>query len=225
MHNKKRILLVEDHALFRAGIVAILRQSDEFMLAGEAQTGEEAIEMSLDLFPEIVIMDIGLPELDGIECTRRLLSLFPRIRILALTWHEEEQVIVDMISAGAKGYLNKNAGAGELLTALRAISTGNHYYSPLASSVLIARATDKAAPILQHTEADRSLTAREQEIMRLIFEEFTNQEIARSLFISTKTVETHKRNILQKLKVKGTVGLVKYYLKHLSRNELINGMR
>lgn len=214
--DTKRILLVEDHALFRAGITSIIHQNDAFVLAGEAYTGPDAIEMVLELVPDIVIMDIELPELNGIECTKRILDLFPKIKILALTWHEEEQVIVDIITAGAKGFLNKNATSQELIAALNTIAAGNNYYSQLASSALISKVLNK--PSAKAKKSDTNLTAREMEITRLIYEEFTNKEIADALFISTKTVETHKRNILQKLKLKGTAGLVKYYLQNFQLN-------
>jgi DNA-binding NarL/FixJ family response regulator len=212
--SKKSILLVEDHALFRAGIASIIQQSEHFELVGEAQTGPDAIEMVLDLLPELIIMDIALPELNGIECTKRILALFPNIQILALTWHEDQQTIVEMITAGAKGFLNKNTTAKELLAALTAIASGNHYYSPLASSALISKIRPQSIKQNGFKKSSKiNLTARELEITRLIFEEYTNKEIAEALYISTKTVETHKRNILQKLKLKGTAGLVKFYLR------------
>ncbi len=218
--KKARLLLAEDHHLFRLGVQTLLKQEPQFEVIGEAVDGKMAIEMALQLQPDVIIMDINLPEIDGISATHRILQALPHTKILALTTMGEDEKIVGMINAGALGYVLKDSSAPELLTAISVVLQGNTYFSKTVSNTLLARlsgrAVKKSEPIPAESEgiAPSRLTKRELEILRHVAQELGNQQIAESLFISPRTVETHKRNLILKLKVKNVVGLARYYFEH-----------
>ena len=202
------ILLADDHHLFRFGIRKIFEKIDEFQIIGEAETVEQAFSLCVEFEPDIVIMDISFPNNSGIEYTKRISQLL-EIKVLALTSHEENSYVVEMLRAGASGYLVKNSSPEELVRAIRTIHSGHSYFSKNISKIIFENKTKEK--VLQNFTDELSVTNREFEILKYISEEMTNKEIAHHLFISPRTVETHKRNLMQKLKVRNVVGLAKFY--------------
>ena len=208
--SKISILLVDDHHLFRYGISQILRKIDDFSIIGEADSTEKAYTLCSTLNPDIILMDIGFPDDSGVSMAKQIKNSF-RTKILALTSHEEDSYVVDMLRAGASGYLVKNASPDELVRAIRAIYSGHSYFSQNISKTIFQN-TEKERKLNSKLK-DFSITSRELEVLKYVSDEMTNKEIANKLFISPRTVETHKRNLMQKLKVKNVVGLAKFYFK------------
>jgi DNA-binding NarL/FixJ family response regulator len=220
--SKTRILIADDHQMFRAGIVNLLIKEADFEIAGEAAEGMDAVRLASELNPDVVLMDIDLPVLDGINATGRIVEKNPEAKILVLTSFENEDYILQMLKAGAKGYILKDSPFEDLVLAIKTISKGSSYFAKEISAKLLAR--------LHQTEPDYALkeppkknyvTTREREVLKYVASELTNKEIAAKLFISPRTVETHRRNLIQKLKVKNTAGLVKYYIEHFPQNETL----
>ncbi len=218
--KKVRVLIADDHNLFRLGVITLLKTDPRFEIVGEVSDGEQAITAAIDEKPDVVVMDIHLPHIDGIAATNRILRVLPDTKILALTTLDQEENILAMINAGALGYVIKDASTSELMTAISTVTQGNTYFSKLASSALLASLTGKegkrAGAAQGSATGQPRLTKREFEILRMVAEERGNQEIADTLFISPRTVETHKRNLILKLKVKNVVGLARFYFKHFS---------
>lgn len=208
-----KILIAEDHQMFRKGIAAILNNHGSFAVVGEAANGIEIIEMAERLEPDLILMDVHLPEVSGVQATIQILDKIPTIKILGLSNEEEEEEVVKMIRAGVKGYVLKDTTTNELIQAIQTLINGNSYFSNRVSNKLLSRLDTSEKTIKElEDESQRALTCREAEILKYITEEMTNKEIADQLFISPRTVETHRRNLIQKLKVRNTVGLVKYYI-------------
>lgn len=209
-----QIVIADDHPIYRNGIAALLNRMEDYDLVGEAANGVELLEVVKDRQPDVVITDIRMPEMDGIEVTRNILQHYPDIRILALSMHEEEKLISEMLKAGAMGYLLKNTEKMELIEAITAVMKGDMFFNHSISGNLLAKFInqDSAKPSLRSREKEDKdlLTDREKEILKLIVEEeMTNERIARKLSISKRTVDTHRKNLLLKLGVNNTVGLVK----------------
>ena len=219
--KKIRIVIAEDHQMFRAGIVALLKKSVEFEVVGEAGDGITAVKLAKELNPDVILMDIGLPTLNGVEASQQILKHLPKTKILALTLSDDEHCIIKMVEIGVRGYVLKNGTIDELKMAIKALSEGSSYFSKNVSPKLfmgLKRSDDISQRRLNiKGTLKKVITIREFEILKFVAEEFSNKEIADILFISPRTVETHKRNLIQKLKVKNTVGLVKYYLE-VSKN-------
>ena len=211
--NKIRLLIADDHHMFRTAIVALLDKEPDLEVVGEANNGLMAIQLEKELSPDVVLMDIDLPKIDGFEATRRILSNHCGARVLALTSSEDEETVLKMVKAGAKGYLLKDAPMDELILAIKALSKGSSYFAKEVSNKLLAllRLADISI-ISKRTVSKLSLTEREFEVLQHIAGEMTNKEIAAKLFISPRTVKPHRRNLINKLKVKNTAGLVKSYL-------------
>ncbi len=218
--SSTRILLADDHLMFRTGVSTLLEKEGEFEVVGMAKDGHEAVRLACQLRPAVIIMDIHLPELDGIEATRQILGNFPEIQVLALSSFETEDYVVNMLRAGAKGYILKEAPIEELILAIKTISNGSSYFAKEISVKILALldGTERPSASKEPTEKS-SLTERELEILQHIAEELTNKEIAAILFISPRTVETHRRNLIRKLKVKNTAGLMRFYLTHFKNKE------
>ena len=211
--NQTRIMIADDHRMFRSGIANLLRKEDAFNVIGEASDGLEAVLMARDRRPDVILMDIRLPKIDGIKATEKIISNNPDIKILALTSYEDDDYVVSMIKSGALGYILKDAPYDELVIAIKALSSGNSYFAKEVSQKLFARIENGSSRLEAKQKAkDLAVTEREFEVLRFIAEELTNKEIATKLYISPRTVETHRRNLIQKLNVKNTAGLVKYYL-------------
>lgn len=206
------ILLVDDHEIVRDGIQSLLENEIGFNIIAEAQNGIQAIEHCKTSKPDLVVMDINMPKMNGIEATRNIRNEFPEIKILALTMMDEDQHIRQMIEAGASGYILKSSSKIELVDAITTVLKGNHYFSDEATKSVMMDLI-KNSP-RQTSENPNALTDREREVLTLIAKEFTNQEIADELHISIRTVDSHRRNLLQKTGAKNTAGLVTYAIKH-----------
>ena len=203
------ILLADDHTLVRQGLRKILEEQPDWEVVAEASDGRETVRQALSLQPEVVILDIGMPVLNGIEATRQIARRFPGINILILSMHAEEAYIVQAMKAGARGYLLKDSADNELIRAVAAVAAGKSFFSPAVAKVML---DDYVRHMADKGVADRyeSLSEREREVFQLIAEAHSNKEIAELLSVSPATVETHRAHILQKLDVHNTAELVLY---------------
>jgi two-component system response regulator NreC len=206
-----KILIAEDHGVMRAGLRALLEDEAGIEIIGEAENGEEVLRLASELNPDIVLMDVGMPEMGGIEATRRLKNLYPHIQVLVLTVYEEESLLREAIKAGAAGYIIKRAAEEELMTAIQAVSRGYMYIHPAITHFLIK---DLSPEINPQKGALESLTPRELEVMGYIIRGYTNRQIAEALFISMRTVEGHRASLLGKLDLKNRVELVEFAEKY-----------
>ena len=203
--GKIKVLIVDDHAVMRDGIKAMLGVQNDIEVVGEASEGKEAIQKVEELGPDVVIMDIAMPGMDGLEATRRITKEKSGTRVLILTQHENKEYILSAIKAGAAGYVPKRALGSELVSAIRAIHQNVSYLYPSAAAAIIEGYREKG-------EADPydRLTAREREILKLIAEGHTSREIADMLFISLSTVMGHRTKILEKLRLRNRTDLIRY---------------
>jgi DNA-binding NarL/FixJ family response regulator len=218
--SNTRIVLADDHQLFRAGVANLL-QREGFDIVATAKDGDEAIRLACQLRPDVILMDIHLPNTDGITATRRILTEFPDAKVLALSYFETDDYVVDMLRSGAKGYVLKEAPIEELVLAIRTIANGSSYFAKGISVKILALLENAGRPSASKEPSEKSsLTERELEILELVAAELTNKEIAALLFISPRTVETHRRNLIHKLKVKNTAGLMKFYLSNFKAKSL-----
>lgn len=210
--SKVNILLVDDHDIVRDGIQSLLDDEIGFHIAAEAQNGIEALEACEKYDIQFVIMDINMPEMNGIEATEKILEKYPDIKILALTMMDEDEHIRKMIEAGASGYILKSSDREELTDAITTILDGRHYFSKDTTHRVmmdLVKSGDK-----KDDTDPAQITDREREVLELIVNEYTNQQIADELHISVRTVDAHRRNLLQKTGAKNTAGLVTYAIRH-----------
>jgi DNA-binding NarL/FixJ family response regulator len=206
-----RVLIADDHAIVRAGLRALLVEEAEFDLVGEAVGGYEVIELVEKTNPDVLILDLSMPDLDGISVTRKIKPQFPDLKILILTLHEDEALLKEAIKAGAAGYILKRAAEGELISAIRVILRGDLFIDPTMVRGLFEESRDSQVNQKNPTE---SLTPRETEILRLIVEGYTNRQIGQELNISIRTVEGHRSNISDKLGLHSRLELVRYARQH-----------
>jgi DNA-binding NarL/FixJ family response regulator len=199
-----KILLADDHALVRHGFRMILAAQPDMEIAGEAGNGREAVELAQKLKPDVVVMDVAMPELNGIEATRRLIELSPRTRVLALSMHKDAVYVREILRAGARGYLLKDSADADLIAAVRAVAKGEGYLSPGVSDAVLS---DYRRHV---TDPLDLLTSREREVLQLIAEGKTNKEIATSLNLSVYTVEAHRGRLMEKLNLHSTGELVRF---------------
>ena len=204
-----RLLVADDHTLFREGLRSMLREVSLFEVVGEASNGREAVEKALQLRPDIVLMDLVMPLLNGLDATRRIKKEYSDIKVLIIAGHAYDDFIYHVIEAGASGYILKTSGLSELQAAVQEVYRGNPYVSSDASRALINDLMRSRGRKRKVGGSDR-LTHRERELLQLFAEGYSNQEIACQLFLSVKTVETHKANIMSKLNLKGRTDLIKY---------------
>jgi two-component system response regulator NreC len=202
-----RILIADDHGLIRAGLIALLKDVPGVQVVGEAVDGESVLRKAAELQPDIVLLDISMPKLNGIEATRRLREIAPRTRVLALTAHEDEGMLREMLRAGAFGYIVKRAVESELIDAIRTVSEGNMYVHPALTSALVKDISPHAAPGQGPHEA---LTPREISVLRLLARGYTNRQIAEELHLSQRTVEGHRAGLVSKLGFSSRVELMNY---------------
>lgn len=196
-----RILLVDDHTLFREALRTTLEMERDLLVVGEAGSGAEALRIAGETKPDVVIMDIGMPGMNGIETTRRLLADRPDLRVLAVSAYHDKRFIMHMREAGALGYVQKAAGRNELLQAIRAVSDGKHYLSQdLASELLTS----------QESKTKSQLGQRETQVLQLLARGLTSPAIAAQLHIANSTVDVHRRNIMRKLELHNIAALTKY---------------
>ena len=207
-----KVLIADDHKVFRDGIISILEKEEDIEVVAEAGNGREVMDLLNKVHPDVILMDIAMGDAGGIEASNLIKNQFPKIKILALSMHNESTYIVKMLEAGAKGYLLKDAGGKEMIRAIRVVNEGNTYYSGEVSAAIIEHLTKGTKP--KEKKEGIPLSKRELEVLQLIAEEFTNPEIAEKLFISIRTVDTHRRNLIEKLAVKNTAGLVKYAIRN-----------
>jgi two-component system response regulator NreC len=210
--KKIRVLLAEDHTIVRQGIAALLKTESDMEVVGEASGGLEAIELAKKLSPDVILMDIGMRQLNGLEATREIKRLFPSIKILVLTMHDNEEWIFQILRAGASGYLIKDSAMTDLTTALRAVYQGESYLSPSISKMVIEEYIRKAE-LGEKKGVEGLLSSREREILQLIAEGNSIPQISTLLCISKKTVEAHKTHIMEKLNIHDKVGLIKYAIR------------
>ena len=202
MVKKVKVLITDDHRVVREGLSAILETKEEIEIVGEAKDGGEAVEKARQLLPDVIVMDVSMPGMTGVEATRIIKRELPHIGIIALTMYEDQQYIFDLVRAGATGYLLKDSDSTEILAAIRAISKGESLIHPsvaskiLAEFSLLAEGKGKKKSLLEH-----DLTEREITVLRLVADGKTNKEIANVLDLSEKTVKNHVRNIFHKLHV------------------------
>ncbi len=209
------IFLVDDHQLVRDGIKALLAGIADIRIIGEANNGNELLEAIKSQQPDIILMDISLPDISGIDLTRMLSQSHPDIRVLILSMYTNEDFVFNAMKAGARGYLPKNTSRQELLDAIYAIQDGHEFFSDSISKVILKRFLRQATqPDTDSDESAQPLTNREQEILKLFAEGYNNKEISIRLDISIRTVESHKNHIVKKLGLKSTVEMVKFAIKN-----------
>ena len=212
--NSVRILIADDHELFRRGLAAELTQVPGWVVAGEAANGREAVELAAALGPDIIVLDLTMPELNGLEAARRIIAMEPAARVLILTAHESEQLVREVFSAGAKGYVLKSDAGRMLVAALQALLGGGSFFtSNVARIVLDGYLRSESSGV----EASDTLSTLEREIVQLLAEGGSNKDVARILNISVKTAETHRSNIMRKMGFGSLPELVRYAI----RNKII----
>ncbi len=212
MSPKLRLLLADDHIVVRSGLRMLLQAREDIEIVGEAENGREAVEKVRALQPDVVLMDVQMPDMNGIEATRRIKQVAPNTAVLALTMHEDDQYFFEMLHAGASGYVPKRAAPDELLEAIYTVHQGNVFLYPSLATRLVQDYLQRAESGDQTLVQD-DLTPRELEVLTLIAGGLTNAEIADQLVISVKTVDRHRENIMRKLNLHNRIDLVKYALR------------
>ena len=212
--NSVRIVIADDHELFRRGLAAELTQVPGWVVAGEASNGRDAVELAAALKPDLVVLDLTMPELNGLEAARKIISVNPAARVLILTAHESEQLVREVLSAGAQGYVLKSDAGRILIAALQALLDGRSFFTSNVARMVLdgylrSESRDASGP--------ETLSAREREIVQLLAEGNSNKDIARALQISVKTTETHRSNIMRKMGFGSLPELVRYAI----RNKII----
>jgi DNA-binding NarL/FixJ family response regulator len=209
--SRIRVLLVDDHALLREGLRALLGYYDEVEVVGEAPDGKTALARVAELKPDVVLMDIAMPGMNGLETTQRLRQEFPATRVLILTQHEDRQYVLPLLQAGASGYVLKRALGSDLITALRAVARGETFLYPAVAAVVVDEMRRQGEA---ETTTPAALTSREREILHFIVLGKTNTQMAYTLSLSVKTVEWHRANLMSKLGLHNVADLVRYALQH-----------
>jgi DNA-binding NarL/FixJ family response regulator len=207
--RKKRILLADDHKLMRSGLRVLIEQQADLSVVGEASDGRETVSLAKSLKPDVVVMDIGMPSLNGIEAAQQITQSHPEIAVVMLSMHSDEGYILRALKAGAKGYLLKDSAEADLIRAVHAVAGGKSFFSPAVSKVLL----DDYVRKLQRSGTEDSydlLTPREREILQLVAEGKSNKDVANLLNLSVYTVETHRSNIMEKLNLRGVPELILY---------------
>lgn len=212
--KKLRVLIADDHEVARAGVRSLLTGRTNCEVCGEASTGRQAIEMALRLKPDVIVMDITMPDVDGLEAVRQILRAAPGTQILILSMHESEQLVREIIAVGAQGYMLKSDAGRELASALEAFQQGERFFTSRAAQLALRsylhRDRDAPPPATQ----EPSLTQREREVLKLLAEGRSNKEVAAALDISIQTVETHRANLMRKLGLHSITELVHYAVRH-----------
>jgi len=217
-----RILVADDHEIVRKGLCALLRAQPDWDVCGEASNGREAVEKAMQLQPEVIILDVGMPSLNGLEATRQILKASPQVKILILTLHDSDQVVQEVLNAGARGFLLKSDAARDLVAAVDALRRGKIYFTPkVASMVLDGYLRRDKKPTSPETPTRSRLTPREREVVQLLAEGKSSKEVAVVLGLSVKTAETHRANIMRKLELHSVSDLVLYAV----RNNIVHVAR
>jgi len=210
--QKIRVLVVDDHTIVRDGICALLSLAGDLDIVGEATNGSEALEKVGELLPDVVLMDISMPVMGGLEATRRICKDFPKTKVLVLTQYDDKEYFFPVIESGASGFISKAAASSELAAGIRSVNRGDSYLSPSVTKLLVE---DYQTTARQRSSQDpyEQLTRREREVFKLLAEGHSTQEIAEILVITPKTVDGHKTNLMAKLGVHNRIDLVKYALR------------
>ncbi len=209
--NRKTVLIVDDHPMFRVGLQSILARDERYEVVGEVGTAAEALKLAKKITPDFMIVDISLPDKNGIELTRELKRILPECKILIVSMHTKIFYVTEAFRMGTRGYLVKESTSETLLKGLEAVSKGRHFLDPSLSREVtenLEKASSEASEMVDI--GYKRLTKREQEVMRLVAEGFTTKEISERLFISAKTVDNHRANIMSKLGIHRTVELIRY---------------
>ncbi len=209
--QKIRVLVVDDHTIVRDGICALLALAGDIEVVGEAANGSEALNKVRELTPDVVLMDITMPIMGGLEATRRICKEFPRTKVLVLTQYDDKEYVFPVIEAGACGFISKLAASSELTSGIRSVYHGDSYLSPSVTTLLVEEYRHGGGRV-SHDPYDQ-LTARERDVLKLVAEGYTTEQIADTLVVSPKTVEGHKTNLMAKLGVHNRIELVKYALR------------
>jgi DNA-binding NarL/FixJ family response regulator len=212
--KKITVLLAEDHAIVRQGLCALLNADGSFKLVGEARTGREAVELARALRPDVILMDIAMPVLNGLEATRQILAANPAAKVIVLSAHSDDEYIERMCEAGVAGFLEKQTSAEVLTRAIREVAAGRTYFSPAIARRLGATAgkpRDREGLVKANSSR---LTSRESEVLQLVAEGSANKQVAAELGISIKTVEKHRQHLMDKLNIHETAGLTRYAIAH-----------
>jgi two-component system, NarL family, response regulator NreC len=217
--DKIRILLADDHELVRSGLMKLLETYKDLTVVGEAGDGLEAIEKTKALKPDVLIIDLSMPKLSGVEATKIVRKECPQVAVLVLTMHQNEEYVYQIFKSGAGGYILKDAGKDDLATAIRTVARGEKYFSSRVSEIMVSGFLRKTSMRDEGTSGTTeglkvALTRREKEVLSLIAEGLNNQEISERLFISPRTVDTHRTNIMQKLDIHDVGNLVKFAIQH-----------
>ncbi|HKZ51204.1 MAG TPA: response regulator transcription factor [Dehalococcoidia bacterium] len=213
MAEKIRVLLADDHAVLRAGLRALIDAEPDMEVVGEAADGEEAVEQTGRLLPDVVVMDITMPRVNGLEATRRIVQTGLPCRILILTIHHEQEYLLQVLEAGGMGYVTKASADRELMEAIRTVCKGGVFLYPSATKVLLEQYLKMGGKGAEEEEAYDRLSEREKEVLQFTAEGYSNQEIGDRLSISPKTVDTYRSRIMEKLNLQGRADLVKYALR------------
>ncbi len=208
---KKKVLLVDDHKITREGLRSLLQNQSDIEIVGEAGDGNTAVRLARKLAPDVVVMDISMPDLNGIDATRMILSEMPTIKVIALSMYSDRRFVVGMLKAGVSGYLLKDCAFEELSKAIKSVLKGKTYMSQQISDTVMR---DYAKHLARTDESESSvLTDREREVLQLIAEGMTTKQIAARLYVSVKTIETHRRQVMEKLNIHSIAELTKFALK------------
>ncbi|RLD52349.1 MAG: DNA-binding response regulator [Bacteroidetes bacterium] len=208
-----RLLVVDDHQIIIDGLKSLLEDEADFKLVGEANNGREALDVLKLLDVDIVLMDIDMPVMNGIEATKQIIKDFPNVKVVILSMHKEGGLIKNLIAIGAHGFLLKNSDQNELIGAIRKVASGDRYFSPDVTMSLLSK-TSINTTAFDSMETLSQLTERETEILKLIAEGYSNKEIGEKLFISHRTVDTHRTNLMKKLDVNNIAGLIKFAIQN-----------
>ncbi len=214
--KRTRILIADDHSVVRSGIRMVLQSSPEFSVVAEAENGQDAVELAAKHKPDVVVMDISMPVMNGIEATGLMKQHDPELKVIILTVHADEEYVFQILRAGASGYVLKSAGKKEIFAAIRSAIAGDRFFSPGISNLIIEgfinRARDQAPTeaTVGKASSKQQLTNREIEVLTYIAQGLTNRKIADTLFLSVRTVNTHRTNLMQKLGIHDTASLVRY---------------
>lgn len=206
--NKLRIILAEDHETVRAGLKLIVNSQADMEVVAEAENGSAAIKLARELAPDIVVMDISMPELNGLKATKKLKQVCPDVKVLTLTRHTDDAYLQQLIQAGASGYVLKQSAPTELIHAIRAVAKGNSYLDPALTNKVFGGYASRS--VTRRGENKNALTDREAEVLRMIAWGYSNKEIAHRMDISVKTVEAHKANSMKKLDMHSRIDIVRY---------------
>lgn len=203
-----KVLIADDHKIMREGLRSLLEKEDDIQVLAEAEDGRATLRLAKELEPDVILMDVAMPGLNGVEATRQVLAEVPSIKVIALSMHDDKRFVLNMFNAGACGYLLKDCAYKEVVQAIRGVMANKTYLSPEIAAVVVKKFVANSASV--QSSAYVLLTPREREVLQLVAEGKTTNQIAARLYVSPKTIETHRQQIMQKLKLKSVAELTKY---------------